>query len=160
MEHGEIKVLEGVEAIRKRPAMFIGDIGTSEGLNNLMWEVLANSLDDHLAGNTSRIDVTIHQDGSVSVRDDGAGISIDSGEYDIPWIELVLTRLHDTPTADGHAPHVHLRRYHIGLCVVSALSSSLTVEVSRDGTRWRTGTERGEVTTPLVALGPTEETGT
>lgn len=147
-------------AVRKRPGMFVGDTDSRAGTEAMFSEVLANSLDEVLAGRCTQLDVTLHSDGSVSVVDNGAGIAIDPDESGTPWIERVLTTLHTTATADGHAPHIHLRRNHTGLCMVAALSSSLCVEVRRGGQRWRMETEKGIPTGALKALGPCDTTGT
>lgn len=152
--------LSHVEIIRSRPAMYVGDIHNSTGPHHMLLEVLANSVDEHLAGRCTCLEVTMHADGSLSVSDDGAGISVDVDEYGASWLESVLTTLHKTPTADGHAPHVHLRTSHIGLCMVSALSSSLSAEVRRDGQTWRIELEEGRVTKKLTQVGPTDTSGT
>ena len=120
----------------------------------------ANSVDEHLAGRCTCVEVTMHADGSLSVSDDGAGISLEADEAGVSWLESVLTTLHKTPTADGHAPHVHLRTSHIGLCMVSALSSSLSAEVRRDGQTWRIELQQGRVTKKLTQVGPAETSGT
>lgn len=151
--------LDDVASVRKRPNMYVGDTGSRAGTHQLFLEVLANAVNEHLTGRCSRIDVTLHRDGSATVTDDGAGISVAPDERGVPWLERVLTTLHDTPTADGHA--VHLRRLaHVGLCMVSALSSQLSVEVRREGRAWRIELERGRVTVPLRAIGPARGTGT
>lgn len=150
---------DDVASIRKRPGMYVGDTDRS-GVHQLLWEVLANAIDEHLAGRSRRIDVTLHSDGSVSVADDGAGISLDVDEGGTSWLERVLTTLHDTATADGHAPHVHLRVCHVGLCMVTALSSTFSAEVRRAGRAWRIELERGRVTSELAAIGSADGTGT
>lgn len=152
--------LDDIESIRKRPGMFVGDTTNRFGTHQMAWEVLANAIDQFLAARCTRIDVTMHSDGSLSVTDDGAGISLETDEEGRSWLERVLTTLHDTATADGHAPHVHLRRLHVGLCMVSALSSVFSVEVRRDGRTWRIELERGRVTKPLTAIGDATSTGT
>lgn len=151
--------LDDVELIRTRPGMFVG--GTDRtGMHVLIWEVLANAIDEFLAGRCSRIDLTLHSDGSVSVTDDGPGILVECDEQGTSWLEQVLTTIHDTATADGHAPHVHLSPFHTGLCLVSALSSSLSVEVRRDGQTWRIELEAGRVSRPLISTGAAATTGT
>ena len=152
--------LSQVEIIRSRPVLYVGDIQNSTGPHHMVLEVLANSVDEHLAGRCTRVDVTMHADGSLSVSDDGAGISVEVDEHGMSWLESVLTTLHNTPTADGHAPHVHLRTTHIGLCMVSALSCSLSAEVRRNGQTWRIELEQGRVTKALAMVGPANTSGT
>ncbi|MGF1466684.1 MAG: ATP-binding protein [Sandaracinaceae bacterium] len=156
----EPEQLDDVASIRKRPGMYLGDVTNRAGTHHMAWEVLANAIDEYLAGRCTRIDLTMHSDGSLSVADDGAGISLEPDESDTSWLERVLTTLHDTATADGHSPHVHLRHFHVGLCMVSALSSSFSAEVRRDGQTWRIELERGRVTRPLGGIGPAVTTGT
>jgi DNA gyrase subunit B len=152
--------IDDIDSIRKRPGMYIGDVHDGSGLHHMIWEVLANALDQFFAGRCTRVDVTLHSDGSISVRDDGAGISVAAVETGTPWLEHILTTFHQTPTADGHAPHFHLVPFRVGLCVVSALSSLFSVEVRRDGRTWRIETAHGRVTSRLTPSGPAETTGT
>lgn len=126
----------------------------------MVLEVLANAVDECLAGRCARVDVAMHADGSLSVSDDGAGISLEVDEEGTSWLESVLTTLHATPTADGHAPHVHLRKSHTGLCMVTALSSSFSAEVRREAQTWRIELEQGCVTKKLMAVGPADASGT
>ena len=95
-----------VEAVRKRPAMYVGDVHDGSGLVHLIWEIVANSLDQHMAGRCRRIDVVLQHDGSAVIEDDGPGIPIIDVEGK-PFAEIALTRWHETPTLDGHAPHEH-----------------------------------------------------
>lgn len=134
--------LTDVDAIRKRPGMYIGDVTDGSGLTHLGWELVANSLDQHLAGRCTRVDVVLHHDGSVVVDDDGPGIPI-SDIDGRPFAEVALTRFHTTPTFDGHAPHEHVGRYGVGLFVLNALSSRLALDVFRDGFHYTQRLERG-----------------
>lgn len=151
--------LTDVEAVRKRPGMYIGDIWDGSGLAQLVWEVVANSLDQHLAGRCRRIDVTLEQDGSVVVEDDGPGIPIIDVEGR-PFAEVALTRYHATPTFDGHAPHEHVGLRGGGLFPVNALCSRLTLDVFRDGFHHTQRFERGVAVSRLERGAAATRTGT
>jgi DNA gyrase subunit B len=157
MEHAS---LDAVAVIRKRPGMYVGDVHDGSGVHHMVWTLIANALDQVLARRCTRIDVILHADDSISIRDDGPGISVSPDERGASWIERVLTTLHRTPTADGHAPHLHLAPAPIGLCAVVALSSTCEVEVRREAQTWRIELAQGRVTTPLTRVGPADTTGT
>ena len=151
----EITVLEGLEAVRKRPGMYIG--ATSQrGLHHLVYEVLDNSVDEALAGYCDQITTTLLPDGSISVRDNGRGIPVERNEkYDMSTVQVVLTMLHAGGKFGGGGYKVSGGLHGVGVSVVNALSEWLTVEVRRDGFAWTQSFARGEPTTELVQGEPT-----
>jgi DNA gyrase subunit B len=147
------------ETIRKRPGMYIGDTRDGSGLLHMVWEVVANSIDEHLAGRCRRIKVEVQESGAVSVEDDGRGMPVHLVDG-ISFAERALTTLHTTPTLDGHAPHTHVGKYGLGLFVVCALSSQVELSVHRDGRHWLQRFETGYAVSPLQDIAPTDRTGT
>ncbi|HYJ04227.1 MAG TPA: DNA topoisomerase (ATP-hydrolyzing) subunit B [Chthoniobacterales bacterium] len=149
----QIDKLEGLEAVRKRPGMYIGD-PDERGLHHMVFEVLDNSIDEHLAGYCTKIEVAVHVDGSVSVRDNGRGIPVDMHpKFKMPAVELVLTNLH-AGGKFGQGAYKYSGGLHgVGAKCVNALSDWFKVEVSRDGKVYAMGFERGKTTQKLEVIG-------
>ncbi len=155
-----ITVLEGLEAVRKRPGMYVGSTG-ERGLHHLVYEVVDNSVDEALAGFCDRIDVTLLADGGVRVDDNGRGIPVDDHPVEKrPAVEVVLTTLHAGGKFDGKSYAVSGGLHGVGVSVVNALAAQLDVEVRRDGHIWRQSYQTGQPTGPVVKGPPTGEMGT